>query len=340
MSLRTSGWNSQRWGKGFVLSIIPLAVLVFSTSSGQETTEYKNLKVLDKDISREDLGFAMLQNLQGLGLPRRQREGCLFCHVGSMDTPVGEWEFDSDEKETKKKARVMMRMVKDINANYLATLDGRIDDNFRVTCATCHAGRTDPRPLIDILRATHTTDGVSSTVEKYNELREQYYGAGAYDFRPDVLIRLSNEFAGNGAWDDALTLSRTNETANPHSPDAARARLLLSLSRLADENDVTAALAYYDQQRNKEAAGVVDHSILDGLGWSIYRQDRVADALQVFKSNLQLFPTHYIPNESLGDALWFSDDQSAGIKIFEAWVEKNPDHEMGRRRLLNMQAEI
>lgn len=333
-------WHSHLLGTGFVLSIVSLAIFWFGTASGQEPTAYKNLKVLDKDISREDLGKAMLQNLYGLGLPRRQREGCLFCHVGSMDTPVGEWEFESDEKETKIKARVMMQMVEDINANYLPTLDGRIDDSFRVTCATCHAGRTDPRPLIDILRATQLKDGVSSTIDKYNELREQYYGAGAYDFRPHVLRRLSNEIAAGGAWDDALKLSKVNEAANPDSREAARARLLLSLSRLAAENDVTMALAFYVQQRDKEAAGVVNYSILDGLGWRIYRQERVADALQVFERNLQLFPTEYIANESLGDALWFSDDKSAGIKIFEAWVEENPEHEMGRRRLLNMQAEI
>ena len=126
MGLRISAQKLHLLGKRFVFSIISLAVLGFSTASGQETTDYKNLKVLDKNISREDLGKAMLQNLYGLGLPRRQREGCLFCHVGSMDTPVGEWKFDSDEKETKKKARVMMQMVEDINANYLATLDGRL----------------------------------------------------------------------------------------------------------------------------------------------------------------------------------------------------------------------
>jgi hypothetical protein len=62
-------------------------------------------------------------------------------------------------------------------------------------------------------------------------------------------------------------------------------------------------------------------SILNGIRWALY-------------------PHGYIPSESMGDALWFSGQRIAGAAIVADWVEKNPDHEMGRRRLLNMQGEL
>lgn len=128
-----------------------------------------------------------------------------------MDAPRDEWDFASDEKETKLKGRVMMAMVKDINANHLSQLDNRLDESLSVSCITCHSGRTDPRPLPDVLRAAYSEEGISAAIEKYHELRDRYFGAGAYDFRPEVLVRLANGLAQQGAWDDALALARLNE---------------------------------------------------------------------------------------------------------------------------------
>ena len=282
----------------------------------------------------------MQQNIRGLGLPRRQSEGCLFCHVGDMDAPRDEWDFASDEKETKLKGRVMMAMVKDINANHLSQLDNRLDESLSVSCITCHSGRTDPRPLPDVLRATYSADGIAAAIKKYHELRDRYFGAGAYDFRPAALVRFANGLEQQGAWDDALAFARVNEEAHPGEPFAARARMTMQVARQVKDHGVEEALAYFDRERGKEAEGVVDYSVLDGLGWSIYRQERVDEALQIFRRNLQLYAAEYIPNESLGDALWFSGDKAGGIAKFESWVERNPDNEMGRRRLLNMRDEI
>jgi tetratricopeptide (TPR) repeat protein len=191
-----------------------------------------------------------------------------------------------------------------------------------------------------VLRATYSADGIVATIDKYHELRDRYFGAGAYDFRPAVLVRLANGLAQQGAWDDSLALATMNEEAHPAEPFAARARMTIQVARQFEEHGVAAALAYFDGERGKEAAGVVDDSILDGLGWRIYRQERIDEALHVFRRNLQLFPAEYIPNESLGDALWFAGNKADGIAIFETWVKRNPGNDMGRRRLLNMREDI
>ena len=98
-----------------------------------EEKKYENLQVLPPDISREDLGTVMLDNLRGLGLRRLAGEGCLFCHVGDLEKPRAEWDYASDAKPMKQKARVMMAMVRAINKDYIGTLKDRTDPSLQVT---------------------------------------------------------------------------------------------------------------------------------------------------------------------------------------------------------------
>jgi tetratricopeptide (TPR) repeat protein len=322
------------------LFVLALCFVLTVGISAQEAPEYVNLKVLDPDISREELGIEMVRNTTGLGLPRRQREGCLHCHVGDMEAPVSEWDFPSDEKEMKLKARAMMRMVAEINEKHLANIEGRRDENLEVTCETCHAGRTDPRPLPVVLSDTYLAQGIDAAISKYDELRDRYYGAGAYDFRSAVLSRLAYGISETGAFDDALALASRNEQANPDSLNAAQTRLTLEVSRRISEDSAESALSFFEAQRQVEEPRVADYSVLDGLAWYLNRQGQVETSMNLFRSNLQLFPDEYITNESLGDALWFSGDREGGIEVFEAWVSEHPDDDMGRRRLLNMKDEL
>jgi hypothetical protein len=70
---------------------------------------------------------------------------CAYCHVnqGGGDN----WVWESDDKETKRTARQMMRMVLELNKNNLAAFR-----DSGVTCFTCHRGQADaarmpPLPL-------------------------------------------------------------------------------------------------------------------------------------------------------------------------------------------------
>ena len=140
--------------KPAVIVTLMLGLTLSSPPAQGQEASFKNLQVLPQDISDRALNLVMIGNLRGLGLPRRQNEGCLFCHVGDMERPRAEWDFASDAKPTKEKARVMMAMVEAINGEHLSRLDDRVVPSFAVTCYTCHSGRTDPRPLLDVLLAS------------------------------------------------------------------------------------------------------------------------------------------------------------------------------------------
>lgn len=316
------------------LCIPIVGVLVLAAFSVASAQEYENLRVLPQDVSQDELSQAMLENLRGLGLPRRQNEGCLHCHVGDMERPSDTWDWASDAKPEKVKARAMMVMVNEINREHLARLESRIDPPVTVTCYTCHAGRTDPRSLEDLLRVAYRDGGIDSAVTRYRELHGRYYGGDAYDFRVGVLAGMAFELAGNGAFDDAVALAKLNADVNPSVPAARRIWMQLRLARTAQQSGIEEALAEFDQMRAS------DPELLDGLGWGLYRQGQQEGALAVFRHNQQQFPDDYIPNESLADALWDQGERETAIQMFEAWLELHPDHAMAQRRLETLKSRL
>jgi Photosynthetic reaction centre cytochrome C subunit len=91
----------------------------------------KNLKVL----TPEELGTGvMAKYVAALGVG--QSGGCNYCHVAS---PGGK---DSDDNPKKNVARMMITMVKDINAKVNSAAGGTAKDY--VTCYTCHRGKAIP----------------------------------------------------------------------------------------------------------------------------------------------------------------------------------------------------
>lgn len=97
----------------------------------------KNLQVLPKDISSEELIDTMKKFAGSLGVR------CNYCHAGEEGKPLNTYDFASDEKPTKQNARLMMEMVRQINTNTLPKL--KMDDKAEpVTCYTCHRGKVQP----------------------------------------------------------------------------------------------------------------------------------------------------------------------------------------------------
>jgi Photosynthetic reaction centre cytochrome C subunit len=127
--------------KAFVaVGIIAFVVLGIAASKPPKGN-FKNLKVLPRDISREDLDKVMDEFKDALGVR------CSFCHVRSKENPQ-EWDHASDAKPEKEVARKMMRMTKKINSKYFhfnKSVDA--DAVQAVSCKTCHRGSPHPDVL-------------------------------------------------------------------------------------------------------------------------------------------------------------------------------------------------
>jgi cytochrome c553 len=111
-----------------------------------KSTEFKNLQVLPQDITRDQLMATMRSFTRGLGVR------CNHCHVVTATEPEEKLDFPSDAKEEKKVARVMYTMAKEINTTWLARVEAAeghteapaANAPWRVSCWTCHRGKTEP----------------------------------------------------------------------------------------------------------------------------------------------------------------------------------------------------
>jgi len=167
-------------GRSLALAALSVAVIpgLLLAQGFQQGPPPKNLQVLPKDLTRGEVVARMRGIAAALGVR------CEYCHV-STTGPDGreQTDFAADDKETKKVARGMLRMVNDINDKYLIGDMGRtLPDRHRVSCETCHHGLAKPRTiqaeLVDALEAK----SADSAVVLYRDLRTRYYGRASYDF--------------------------------------------------------------------------------------------------------------------------------------------------------------
>ena len=104
-----------------------------------EAPKYKNLKILPKNISKEDLDKVMDHFKAALGVK------CSFCHAPSKDTAQKWPDFASDDKPEKLIARKMMKMTSKINKKFFS--DNKNEQGVAVPaveCMTCHRGSPHP----------------------------------------------------------------------------------------------------------------------------------------------------------------------------------------------------
>lgn len=112
------------------------ATVKFNSRPGDK---FKNLKVLPKDISDEDLDKVMDSFKEALGVK------CGFCHARNADTSIHKLDFASDANPKKDIARYMFTMTKDINSNYFNWEKSTQPDTIHaIRCITCHRGIHNP----------------------------------------------------------------------------------------------------------------------------------------------------------------------------------------------------
>ena len=199
-----------------IRSLMLITLLLTVPAVAQERKDIfanpQNLEVLPKDISSKELGATMKGFAMGLGLR------CENCHVGEPNTPLETFDFQSDEKTMKQKARAMLKMVLAINTQYVPALND-IDPATRVEvrCVTCHRGRPQPKLIQDVLDEQLAEGGADTAVAKYGELRQQFYGTHSYDFSEMSLPMYAQALFGKGEAEAALEFATINTQNHPDS---------------------------------------------------------------------------------------------------------------------------
>ena len=96
---------------------------------------FKNVKVLGAVPAKRLLAIMRVGYARSLGV------SCDHCHV------AGDWA--SDEKESKRIARQMARMTRELNERVLPAIPEMAGKEPTVNCTTCHRGQRKPALTLD-----------------------------------------------------------------------------------------------------------------------------------------------------------------------------------------------
>lgn len=191
-----------------------LALILMSVSAAAQGWTWpekpQNLKVLPSDWSGERLRPVMTGFTRALGVR------CSYCHVGEEGKPLSTYDFVSDEKENKDKAREMLRMLASIN-DHLSKIEPSGDKRVNMWCHTCHRGRPRPTTIQEELGEFYRASGVDAALAHYKNLKEKYYGRGAYAFTESALNSFGYDLLGSNDTSGAIAVFELNASEYPES---------------------------------------------------------------------------------------------------------------------------
>lgn len=197
--------------KPVALMTILLLLLPLSAVFAGIFDEPENLEVLPEDISAEDLRATMRGFAFALGAR------CETCHVAEDPADMETFDFAADDKDEKRKARVMLEMVSRINSDLLSPLDEFDGERISVQCVTCHRGQRKPKMTAQVLSDAYDENGLNAALAKYDELRKEYYGSHTFDFSEYVLTEYAGNLARQGKADGAIAFLKKNAGFYPDS---------------------------------------------------------------------------------------------------------------------------
>jgi len=181
-------------------------------AAAQMPEHFENLQVLPKDIPRDSL----LQIMRGFAMSLGVR--CQYCHVQRQGADGREtFDFKSDDKAPKDKARFMMRMTRNLNTQVLPQVPHRRDPPVGVGCVTCHRGLPVPTTLDRVLATALDSGGAPAAIARYRQLRQETMASGRYDFSEGSINELARRLATQGKTAEAAALLEMNGEFYPQS---------------------------------------------------------------------------------------------------------------------------
>lgn len=313
----------------FPVVLLPLAALTLLATSGSAQfppDSFTNLKVLPRDINRDTLVAMMAGFTRALGVR------CTYCHVGEENRPLSTYNFASDDKPTKRTARVMLQMVHHINEEHLADVEKRVQPPLRVECATCHRGTTTPRMLQDVLLIAYQAGGLDSSLKAYRGLRERYYGRFTFDFSEVPLADVAGRIAAQGNLADAERLHALNVEMNPTSVFAKRQHATLAIGRAFLVGGADSGAAAYAKLKASYGAPV-NEGLLNQTGYALLGIHEVDAAILAFSFVVKEFPNSANAYDSLGEAYMTKGDKARAIENYERSLTLNPQNTNAQDRL-------
>jgi CubicO group peptidase (beta-lactamase class C family) len=108
-----------------------------------------------------------------------------------------------------------------------------------------------------------------------------------------------------------------------------------TFARLLIEGGLDPAMSYYEdlKKTNGSAKPIFEEGSINQLGYTCMRLKKMAEAIAVFKLNVELYPNSWNVYDSLGEAYMENGEGELAIQSYNKSIELNPDNQNGREML-------
>ena len=108
----------------------------------------------------------------------------------------------------------------------------------------------------------------------------------------------------------------------------------IEITRTLVNEGVDAAVARYHQLKETHpAADILEENTMNSIGYVYMRKKEYADAVKIFKLNVDAFPDSSNVYDSLGEAYAENGDIEPAIRNYEKSIELDPDNKAGAEKL-------
>ncbi len=129
-----------------------------------------------------------------------------------------------------------------------------------------------------------------------------------------------------------LKFGATSNTAARISAETLIPLEMLNAGRLAEAFD-----GYRKIKKETPQHGVVSEQRLNGLGYTLLQQNKLREAIGVFKLNLEFYPNSSNVYDSLGEAYMQNGEKELAIVNYRKSVELNPKNTSGAAKLRKLE---
>jgi hypothetical protein len=161
-----------------------------------------------------------------------------------------------------------------------------------------------------------------------------------YEFLPTVVNRGGTN---NGNGSSAVSLRsidsiRLTGENGPNEIKRISAGTLVPFELLL-AGRIPEALEGYRKIKKEQPANVsVDEGRLNNLGYTLMREKKLAEAIALFKLNVELYPNAWNTYDSLGEAYMTNGDKELAIANYKKSLDLNPQNSNGREMLKKLGA--
>ena len=187
--------------------------------------------------------------------------------------------------------------------------------------------------------------GLSWFLDEYRGMKTISHGGGDLGFRSYIImipekslaVIAASNFQGTPIGDIVFGVI---DIMLGHEPQRPKKSILLIMGKTIVTRGVQESIEQYrDLKQNKPDTYDFDEAQLNILGYQLIRNDRLDEAIEIFKLNVEMFPEAYNTYDSLAEAYMIDGNHELAIQNYKKSIELNPDNTNAVRMLERLQSQ-